>query len=190
MILDEVCKDIGLGCQETFVTEAGLIKRIREKIDTHNWKKKVKQYDYDALVEKRAEYNVKKASRSEFNTFYRNNDLCIEESGEPLDEFYQIIANICYVDFKIKEPLQIYSTTGKEMNKAYDLAGTNAYPDKLPMTIIPLKYFKGIHNCIKAKSKLDARYFNDIVDNNEYCEVEAGRHKPSEQIKWIGDYRQ
>lgn len=191
MILTEICKNIESGQIEEFVTEAGIIKRIREKINTRNWKKKVKKYDFDAMTEKRIKYNVKKvSSKSEFNTLYNNNDLCIEECGEPLEEFYQILANSCYTWYNVSGPIQLYSTTGKIMNKIFDLAGTNAYPDNLAITFIPLKYFKGIRNAINAKSRFSARYFNDVVDNNEYREVEAGRHEPSDQIQWLVDYHE
>ena len=189
MILREICKDIKIGETRKLIVEADAMKRIREKIDTYNWKKKVKKYDFSAITEKRIKYNVKKvSSKSEFDILYKNNDLCIEECGNPLDEFYQILANSCYVWYNISGPIQLYSTTGKIMNKVFDLAGTNAYPDNLAITFIPLKYFKGIRTSVEAKSRFDARYFNDVVDNNEYREVEAGRHQPSEQIQWLADY--
>lgn len=191
MILTEICKNIESGQIEEFVTEAGIIKRIREKINTHNWKKKVKKYDFDAMTEKRIKYTVRKVdSRSGFNVIYNNNDLCIEECGEPLEEFYQILANSCYTWYNVSEPVRFCFTTGKIMNKVFDLAGTNAYPDDLIITFIPLKYFKGIRNTIDAKSRFSARYFNDVVDNNEYREVEAGRHEPSDQIQWLVDYHE
>lgn len=172
---------------ESYIYEVSIGNRIREVIKQYNWKRKVKKRDFKALTEKVTLYIRKEVhSKSDLDKFYRNNDYCIEcVSGD--DELCQIIANTLAVNFDISPPVEMYIVSGKDMNKAYDLYGDNAYQDDVRHVIIPLKTVKS-KDVIQAKIKLKARYFNDIVDNNEYREYEAGRHKKSEQIQWIIDY--
>lgn len=126
-------------------------------------------------------------SKGESDRFYRNNDFCIEcLPGD--DECCQIIANMLGANYNINTPVEIYVTTGKDMNKIYDLAGDNAYQDDVHHIIIPLDTLKNTKDIVSAKSTIKARYFNDVVDNNEYREYLAGRHKASQQIQWLIDY--
>lgn len=165
----------------------GFFDRIREIISGYNWKKKAKQRDYKVLTENVTPYTRKKvSSRSQLDQFYANNDYFIEcVTGD--EEFCQIVANLLYANYKIKTPVETYVLTGKDMNKAYDLHGDNAYQDNVHHVIIPLKTIKNNNDISLAKITLKARYFNDVVDNNEYREYIAGRHEKSEQIQWLID---
>lgn len=174
------------------IIEEGIIEKVREIIKARNakkeqiiWKQKVKQRDYDALKKEVIEYKRKEVhSKSDMDKFYRNNDFCIEcVSGD--NELCQILANILGANYDINTPVEIYVTTGKDFNKIYDLAGDNAYQNDVHHVIIPLNTLKNNNDIVSAKSALKARYFNDIVDNNEYREYKAGRHKKSAQIQWI-----
>ena len=51
-----------------------------------------------------------------------------------------------------------------------------------------MSVLKNKNDIVAAKSTLKARYFNDVVDNNEYREYLAGRHEKSEQIQWLIDF--
>ena len=173
--------------EDSYVEEVGLLNKVREIISDYNWKKKAKQRDYKALTENVTPYTRKKvSSRSQLDQFYRNNDYFIEcVSGD--EELCQIMANMLYANYPINTPVEIYVLTGKDMNKAYDLYGDNAYQNDVHHVIIPLKTLKNNKDIVSAKYTLKARYFNDVVDNNEYREYIAGRHEKSEQIQWLID---
>ena len=173
--------------EDSYVEEVGLLNKVREIISGYNWKKKAKQRDYKALTENVTPYTRKKvSSRSQLDQFYRNNDYFIEcVSGD--EELCQIMANMLYANYPINTPVEIYVLTGKDMNKAYDLYGDNAYQNDVHHVIIPLKTLKNNKDIVSAKYTLKARYFNDVVDNNEYREYIAGRHEKSEQIQWLID---
>lgn len=163
----------------------GLFNRVREKINHYNWKLKAKKNNYEALTENVIPYKRKEThSKSDMDRFYKNNDFCIEcLVGD--EKSCQVLANILGSNYDIKTPVEIYIIYGKDMNKIYDLYGDNAYPDDIHHVIIPLDTLKNRKDIVSAKYKINARYFNDIVDNNEYREYIAGRHKKSEQIQWI-----
>lgn len=166
--------------------QEGFFKRVREIINHNNWKKKAKANDFDALTENVTPYKRKLASKSQMNTFYRNNDFFIEcVSGD--EEFCQIVANLLGSKFKINTPVECYVISGKDMNKVYDLYGNNAYQHDVHHVVVPLNTLKNNNDIVAAKSRIKARYFNDVVDNNEYREYLAGRHEKSEQIQWIID---
>ena len=186
---------------ESFVTEVGLIKRIRDFIKGKNkskdesdedemmrkWKEKAKNRDIESLKMNICKYkrNVV-TSKSNYDVFYRNNDFLIEcVTGD--DQMCQVLANLLFATYDINTPVQIYVTDGKSFNKAYDLYGDNAYTNNVHHIIIPLDTLKNTDDIVSAKSTLGARYFNDVVDNNEYREYLAGRHEKSEQIQSIID---
>jgi len=175
------------------IIEEGLVKKIREIIKTLNskketkeWKKKAKKFDFDALTQNVTPYKRKIAkSKSEMDKFYNGNDFCIEGvTGD--EELCQILANILASNFNVKPPVEVNVISGKDFNKIYDLAGTNAYPNDSHIVVIPLDTVPS-KDCVMAKAALKARYFNDVVDNNEYREYKAGRHEYSKQIQWIID---
>jgi hypothetical protein len=134
----------------------------------------------------------KQASSSDLDRFYKNNDYCIEcldmstASKEALIGFW---SKLKMEGWNIPEKVEIWICDGKLMNSKYDLGGDNAYSDDVHFSFFPLEYGKqhGEYNCQGLKSRLGARYFNDVVDNNEYREYLAKRHEYSEQIKWLCD---
>ena len=66
-------------------------------------------------------------------------------------------------DFTTDEPI-VYVIKGKAMNEVYELVGSNAYKDDL--TIISVIGINQIKIAIPRFS-VGARWFDDIVDNNE-----------------------
>jgi hypothetical protein len=64
-----------------------------------------------------------------------------------------------------EEECVFYTYKGKLMNKSYELHGDNAYPDDLTFVSIP-KFYNPIF-----KINYGARWFDDIVDNNERREL-------------------
>ena len=134
-------------------------------------------------------YTLKEAkTKKEFDIFYKNNDLILE--GESIGERnLQAYANIIYNDYHYKkEPIEFYFISASNINKIYDLEGSNSYNSIQTMLIIPLKYFRNQNDISKFKSIYQARFFNDVIDNNEYHEYEKGRHKASRQIQWLIDF--
>ena len=73
------------------------------------------------------------------------------------------------------------------MNKKYDL-NASKYKDNDILIIFPLNLFKTNNSIVIAKQITNSRYFNDIVDNNEYKEVSAGYHKMSKQVEHLDKY--
>lgn len=65
-----------------------------------------------------------------------------------------------------EEECVFYTYKGKLMNEYYELNGENAYPDDLTFVSIPNFYNP------MFKIEYGARWFDDIVDNNEEREEE------------------
>lgn len=59
-----------------------------------------------------------------------------------------------------------YHYTGKDMNEYYHLTGSNAYHDDLILVSIP-----NFYNPV-VKMMINARWFDDIVQNNMYRQAE------------------
>lgn len=178
------------GIEHEVVTEAGIFKRIREKLSKKQKETKNKNVPSNNKSDQNdnTPYERKEVhSKSDFDKFYKNNDFMLE-CLVGSEEDCQVLANILAKNYKINTPVKIYVTTGKDFNKVYDLAGDNAYEDSVHHVIIPLDTLKNIKDTSLAKGTIHARYFNDVVDNNEYREYKAGRHKKSPEIQWLIDY--
>ena len=178
------------GIEHEVVTEAGIFKRIREKLSKKQKETKNKNVPSNNKSDQNdnTPYERKEVhSKSDFDKFYKNNDFILE-CLDGSEEDCQVLANILAKNYKINTPVKIYVTTGKDFNKVYDLAGGNAYQDSVHHVIIPLDTLKNTKDISLAKGTIHARYFNDVVDNNEYREYKAGRHKKSPEIQWLIDY--
>lgn len=183
----------------SIVVQEGLIKRIREILSKKRKQKETsdiakkpdKKKDSDdkksgnPILDNKTPYRRKEVSgKSYFDRFYKNNDFCIECA--PKDpRFPQMLANILEMGYEINTPVEVYYVSCADINEYYDLAGDNRYDDNCIFVIIPLNTLKDGSDCAPAKADLHARYFNDVVDNNEYREYIAGRHERSDNIEWI-----
>lgn len=182
------------------VVQEGLIKRIREYLskkrkqkDTSDITKKseTKKKDSDGsksgnpILDNKTPFRRKEVSgKSYLDRFYKNNDFCIECA--PKDpKFPQILANILEIGYEINTPVEVYVVSCKDINEYYDLGGDNKYDDNCIFIIVPLNTLKDISDSSAAKADLQARYFNDVVDNNEYREYIAGRHEKTKNIEWL-----
>lgn len=121
------------------------------------------------------------ASESELDKFNNNDDFIIEQFVNLkycTNEFWQKVANL-FADYPSYNgrTIHFYTLNGKLMNHKYDLAGNNAYPDDLPMLVVPRSTYNGSSDYTVIKAKFKARYFSDVVWNNERREILAGRHK-------------
>lgn len=68
-----------------------------------------------------------------------------------------------------------YVVSGKLMNEAFGLTGSNAYKEDLHILSIPLDQFNCVNPLIMWRLTCGARWFDDIVDNNARREgVEVG----------------
>jgi hypothetical protein len=181
------------------VVQEGLIKRIREILSKKRKQKETsdiakkpdKKKDSDdkksgnPVLDNKTPYRRKEVSgKSYFDRFYKNNDFCIECA--PKDpRLPQMLANILEIGYEINTPVEVYYVSCADINEYYDLAGDNRYDDNCIFVVIPLDTLKDGSDCAPAKADLRARYFNDVVDNNEYREYIAGRHERSDSIEWI-----
>lgn len=183
------------------VVQEGLIKQIREIFSKKRKQqdasdiakksdKKKKDSDDDKksgnpILDNKTPYRRKEVSgKSYLDRFYKNNDFCIECA--PKDpRFPQMLANILELGYEINTPVEVYIISCEDINNYYDLAGDNRYDDNCIFVVVPLATLKDGSDCASAKADLHARYFNDVVDNNEYREYIAGRHEKTKNIEWI-----
>ena len=166
----------------------GFLQKIRELIKGKNKKKEDKNTPKTSDTKEDVPYKKSEVkSKSIMDRFYKGNDFTLE-GVDCDDKSCQMIANFIGHHVEIKTPVEIYVIKGKDMNKAYDLYGDNAYKDNIHIMVIPLTTLKDSRYIVHTKNAINARYFNDVVDNNEYREYLAGRHEKSEQIQWIIDY--
>ena len=179
------------------VVQEGLIKRIREILskkrkqkETSDIAKTDKKKDSDGkssgnpILDNKTPYRRKEVGKSYFDKFYANSDFCIECA--PKDpRFPQMLANILEMGYEINTPVEVYYMSCKDINDYYDLAGDNRYNDSCIFVVVPFATLKNISDTSSAKIDLHARYFNDVVDNNEYREYIAGRHEKTKNIEWL-----
>lgn len=164
----------------------GFLKKIRELINGKN-KKKEEKNPPKASTDENIPYKRKEvSSKSDMDRFYKGNDFTLE-GVDCNDKSCQMISNFIGKRTEVNTPIEIYVIKGKDMNKVYDLYGDNAYQNNIHIMVIPLDTLKNRNDIVYIKQSIHARYFNDVVDNNEYREYLAGRHEKSEQIQWIID---
>jgi hypothetical protein len=164
---------------DEFITE-GFIKT---KIDEIKAKK-------DKKNELEIEYSIKNAASSDLDKFYKNCDFAIFTNKKFNDKDAKNLSKKLYsIDGfnKSIKTINFFIVDGKTMNKKYDL-NASKYKDNDILIIFPLNLFKTTNSIVIAKQMTNSRYFNDIVDNNEYREVQAGHHKMSEQVEHIDKY--
>lgn len=143
-------------------------------------------------IDTNTKFNIHKASISDFNKFYNNNDFFIEslfdKESDLTDEKAQIIANnIASINISIKyKTVDIYLIKNSLLNNKYDLHKSNKFNDKSYSIVFPLNLFRSNEHYY-VKELFHARYFNDVIDNREYREVKMGYHKMSPQVQWLAD---
>ena len=164
---------------DEFVTE-GFIKT---KIDEIKAKK-------DKKNELEIDYSIKNATSSDLDKFYKNCDFAIFKNKKFNDKDAKKLSKKLYsIDGfnKSIKTINFFIVDGKTMNKKYDL-NASKYKDNDILIIFPLNLFKTNNSIVIAKQITNSRYFNDIVDNNEYKEVSAGYHKMSKQVEHLDKY--
>lgn len=65
---------------------------------------------------------------------------------------------------------RFYITKGKVMNEVYKLTGDNRYADDLNIVSVKLSDIKNVGRLCIPRFEIKARWFDDIVDNNEMRE--------------------
>lgn len=164
---------------DEFITE-GFIKT---KIDEIKAKK-------DNKNELEIDYSIKNAASSDLDKFYKNCDFAIFKNKKFNDKDAKKLSKKLYsIDGfnKSIKTINFFIVDGKTMNKKYDL-NASKYKDNDILIIFPLNLFKTTNSIVIAKQITNSRYFNDIVDNNEYKEVSAGYHKMSKQVEHLDKY--
>lgn len=67
----------------------------------------------------------------------------------------------------------VYIIKGKTMNQIYGLTGYNMYDDDLTIVSIKLEDMEDYTKIVFPRFDIGARWFDDIVENNERRELEA-----------------
>lgn len=72
--------------------------------------------------------------------------------------------------FKTKpgEKLNVYVTSGAQMNKSFRLKGSNAYPDDTHIVSIKLEDFEYQMDFCLKRLQFGIRWMDDIIDNNRW----------------------
>ena len=96
-----------------------------------------------------------------FSTFYEKSAFTLLGLTSKDDTLYNQLSDLLELD----EHNTIYKYTGKDMNDYFHLTGRNRYPDDLVVITID-DYYN-----VTIKLLLGARWFDDIVDNNQIMEL-------------------
>ena len=72
--------------------------------------------------------------------------------------------------YKIKpgQKLNVYVTSGAQMNKSFRLKGSNAYPDDTHIVSIKLEDFDHEMDFCLKRLQFGIRWMDDIIDNNRW----------------------
>lgn len=81
-------------------------------------------------------------------------------------------------EYGLKDTPDIYVVEGSLMNSYYGLT-KDPYPEDLHIVALPVDQFSDVSRLAIFKMQIGARWFNDIVDNNEYHE-----HQDREGEEW------
>lgn len=72
-------------------------------------------------------------------------------------------------EYGLKDTPDIYVVEGSLMNSYYGLT-KDPYPEDLHIVALPVDQFSDVGRLAIFKLRIGARWFDDIVDNNEYHE--------------------
>jgi hypothetical protein len=107
---------------------------------------------------------IKLTNKKELDNLYHTACFTWEGMSDHEENLTAIESAIRKSGYKGEECV-FYTYKGKLMNESYELSGDNAYPDDLTFVSIP-----NFYNLI-FKIEYDARWFDDIVDNNKRREM-------------------
>ena len=114
-------------------------------------------------------------SGSELEYLYNHSALTWEGLVITEDSLSQVSDWLKSKDALTSEP-GFYVITGKFMSDYYKLTGTNRYPDDLNIVSVDPECIN-LGKVIIARFESGGRWFDDIVDNNEYREEEKKKKK-------------
>lgn len=114
-------------------------------------------------------------SGSELAYLYDHSALTWEGLVTTEDSLSQVTDWLKSKDALKSEP-SFYVIKGKFMSDYYELTGTNRYQDDLNIVSVDPECIN-LGKVIIARFESGGRWFDDIVDNNEYSEEEKRRKK-------------
>lgn len=110
-------------------------------------------------------YELKEVTtKSELSNLANGSAFTIEGAGGNLHEWC-IGLNEMLAKENIGQVKTFYTFSGKLMNSAYNLTGSNAYPDDFTFLCFTLDGLD-VGKLAMFKMKFNARWLDDIVDNN------------------------
>lgn len=105
-----------------------------------------------------------KITQADLDDLYNTSAFTVEGAGGDLNEWTEGI-NTLLKDNEIGEVKEFVYFTGEDMNNKYNLTGSNAYPNDL--TFLAFKHDGlDVGKLAMFKLQFEARWFDDIVDNN------------------------
>lgn len=117
------------------------------------------------------DYELIEAKEEDLDKLYDNSAFTFEGFRVD-DENLTKLVNFLKENTDVILPIKIYRISGEMMNSKYGLTEDNAYPDDLNIVSLPLTNWKKLGNLPSYKIQMDARWFDDIVDNNAYRQEE------------------
>lgn len=176
---------------EEVILQEGLIRDLIKGIKNKrkNNKEKYKLGNKPKILKGKVEVEFKEVkSKGELDSLYKSEALVFEGLNITKENADMFVDNLDKMYGVSEKKLTVYAFDGKLMNSIYDLHDDNKYPNDLHFIGLPLNAFMHKVNGAPVYSYLKARgfrFFNDIVDNNEYREYINGYHEKSDQIKWL-----
>lgn len=117
------------------------------------------------------DYELIEAKEEDLDKLYDNSAFTFEGFRVD-DENLTKLVNFLKKNTDVILPIKIYRISGEMMNSKYGLTEDNAYPNDLNIVSLPLTNWKKLGNLPSYKIQMDARWFDDIVDNNAYRQEE------------------
>lgn len=109
--------------------------------------------------------NIIRAKESDLKELYDDSaftieGLCADDDnlGQLKQWFEQHNCRMINEDF--------YVISGKLMNSAYHLTGSNAYKDELTIVSVKLSDLSNANAIVMPRFEIGGRWFDDVVDNN------------------------
>lgn len=137
---------------------------------------------------------IKKGTSADMDRIYNTDGIAIEgidffDFKEKRELQIAMLKKLIDAGIHPFSPFTVYVFSGKDVNKHYDLEGNNAYKDSYHISVFSFTEFSFAKDINYARMKylLEARYWCDVVDNNEYKEYMKGRHKYTKNIQWLID---
>lgn len=110
-------------------------------------------------------FNIIHCKESDLQELYNDSALTFEGTTLDDDNLQWLVDWFNEHNCQMKRN-DFYVVSGRLMNNAYHLTGSNAYPNSLNILCIKLSDLTEPNNIVMARFEIGGRWFDDVVDNN------------------------